>query len=230
MASNTSRLGLIKPTTLEPRAVGPLNTNADRIDEIAGAFLINDGATIPDAQAFDGMIVKEKTSGKVWVLQKNVGGTFDKKYIRYPWSFTGYTTGFNIGNAAWGEYGIQNFGGSTIGAGGGPVNSSSADLVNTELVIPVTGIYSIKGQVKWNPNSTGVRAACFNINHIAAAEDVNTADICNAAVPFAGSSNSISLLEQIPAGTTIGFNLYQNSGGILAATFVIFAVLLEVTS
>src|SRR6478752_6049738 len=141
MASNTTRAGLIKPTTLEPRAVGPLNTNADRTDELLGAFLINDGASIPDAQAIDGMIVKEKTSGKVWVLQKNVGGTFDRKYIRYPWSLTGFTSDFASGNG-WGSYGFLNYGGSSGpgGAGYGPVNSSAADIVGSVLILPITGI------------------------------------------------------------------------------------------
>jgi hypothetical protein len=229
----TPNYGFVQPQpgTGEPQDIAKINSNFDKVEKWGRVIWVNDGVTPPTVDLIDGATVAENTSGKIWVAKKNLGGTFDKKWIRYPYCFQGYTTGFAIANGGWLEYGIQNFGGTTIGAGGpgtGPVNASAADIVASEFVVPITGIWSVKGQVKWNPNNNGVRAACFNINHAASAEDVNTADICNAPTG-AGGSNSISLLEQIPAGTHIAFNLFQNSGGPLVATFVLFATLIQVT-
>ena len=234
MASNTTRAGLIKPTTLEPRAVGPLNTNADRTDELLGAFLINDGASIPDAQAMDGMIVKEKTSGKVWVLQKNVGGTFDRKYIRYPWSFSAFSSAIATGSGSWQNYGFLSYGGSSGpgGVGYGPVNSSAADLVGTRLVLPVTGIYNLVAVAKFASNSTGVRGLNFELSttipQTAPNEDINTGMILSAA---SGAQTQIrcQALEQFPAGQIVTLNSFQNSGVALTCTFVIFATLIAVT-
>lgn len=208
MASNTTRAGLIKPTTLEPRAVGPLNSNADRTDELLGAFLINDGATIPDAQAIDGMIVKEKTSGKVWVLQKNVGGTFDKKYIVYPYTISAYSTSFGVGHNAWAQYSF------TTWSPGVGVNSSAADIPAGKWVAPVTGTYVGYITAKWAANANFVRGINANINNTTPAEDNDRGDHVQGIAGVAVYTRT-HIAQKFTAGDTLNANLFQNSGGTL---------------
>lgn len=82
MSTLTSRLGLTKPVDAEPQDVATLDVNFDRLDQSIGVILVNDGVTPPNSQLFDGAIVKEKTSGLVWVAQKNAGtGNFDQVNI-----------------------------------------------------------------------------------------------------------------------------------------------------
>src|ERR1700755_1205891 len=89
----TPRLGLVKPQpgTGEPADIARINLNSDNIDKWIGAILVNDGVTPATAELFDGAVVKEKSSGKVWVAEKNVGGTFDKKWIRFPYQYRAFT-------------------------------------------------------------------------------------------------------------------------------------------
>src|SRR6185503_6900096 len=72
---------LLKPDPTDiVDVVNQINANYDKIDQWAGTILVNDGVTPPNSALFDGAIVKEKTSGQVWVAQWN-GTGYDKKYI-----------------------------------------------------------------------------------------------------------------------------------------------------
>jgi hypothetical protein len=85
MSTNTARLALVKPAGLEPQDIAVLNADLDKIDKMMGCILVNAGVTPPDADLFDGAIVKEKTTGITWVAQWN-GTTYDKRYITTgPW-------------------------------------------------------------------------------------------------------------------------------------------------
>lgn len=216
----TPRLGLVKPQpgTGEPQDVADLNSNADNIDKWAGAILVNDGVTPSTAELFDGAIVKEKTSGKVWVAQKNVGGTYDARYIRFPWQLNAFTTSVAVGTSAWGRYGLETYGGGSV-AGGGSINSSAADIVGQFIILPAKAIYHIKFQVKWQLNASGIRSANINFNDTASAEDINTVNVSQAN-SVALATNQTTYTDMLPAGTKVSVNLNQNSGVTLNATIV----------
>lgn len=222
----TSRLGLVKPqpATGEPVLVEDLNDNSEILDKWAGAIWVNPGVTPSTAELFDGAIVAERTSGKVWLAQKNGGGTFDKRWIRFPWQFTGFTASTAQSNGIWQERGIQNFGGGSL-IGAGPVNSSAADLVATRVVVPIKGIYSVRFHIDFASNNNNTRAACINFNASPAALDNNTGFV-TAAAQSAQTMFSVVCQELLPAGTELALNLFQNSGGSLNVGFQVFITLI----
>lgn len=95
----TLRAGILKPSGPDQVDISVINQSFDTIDSFLGAILVNDGVTPSNSQLFDGAIVKERTSGKVWVAQKNVGGGFDQNYIQLgaktQWGTPGTATGWS---------------------------------------------------------------------------------------------------------------------------------------
>ena len=223
----TPRMGLVKPQpgTGELADISKINSNMDKVDQWSGTIWVNDGVTPSTAELFDGAIVAEKTSGKVWMAQKNIGGTFDKKWIRYPWSACATTSGQAIGNGTWEHHGFINWGGASAGvAGGGPVNADASALSATALVVPIKGIYSGFIATQWTANTTGVRGVRVNFNNSSVGEDVNTTDI-RIATPAANTVHKAAFQELLPAGTTIAGDFYQSSGSGLIVNYVIFCTL-----
>lgn len=224
----TTNYGFVKPQpgTGEPQDITKINSNMDLIDKYAHVIWVNDGVTPATGDLIEGATVGEITSGKMWVAKKNIGGTFDKKWVRFPWSAVATTTNQPIANGTWGHHGFINWGGASIGVGGGggPVNADSSALSSTALVVPIKGIYSGFISAEWAPNSAGVRGLRINFNNSTPGEDVNTTDIRSAA-PAAKTTHRAVFQELLPAGTTIAGDFFQNSGSGLNVSFAVFATL-----
>src|SRR6478735_5907800 len=124
MATFTTRMGLTKPLGTEPRSVVPINANSDLLDAFMPCILVNDGVTPPTAALYDGALVKEKTSGKVWEARKNGGGTFDIVWVVYPYMFQAFGNGSHATGTTPLAYGWQNYNSSADRA----KNSSSAQI------------------------------------------------------------------------------------------------------
>jgi|SRR6478609_934093 len=224
----TTNYGFVKPQpgTGEPAAIEKINSNFDKVEKWGRVIWVNDGVIPATADLIEGSIVAEITSGKVWIAKKNVGGTFDRKFIRYPWSMSAFTTNFPVGTSGWAEYGFQNFGGGTFNGVGPPINSSAADIVGGRVVLPVKGLYSIRVNVNWAPNNTGIRASALSFNGIpltgSGPPNDNTSTYANT-VQNSDTRYSIFGNEVYPAGTQFCTAQYQNSGGTINLTIVVFA-------
>ena len=209
MATFTTRMGLTKPLGTEPRSVVPINANSDLLDAFMPCILVNDGVTPPTAALYDGAIVREKTSGKTWEARKNGGGTFDAKWIVYPWSIKTFNTGPVLSSGAF----VQN-----IGVGGfvSGINSSGASLSGSpaNIVAPVTGIYTLRSLYLWASNATGERTASFIFNGVNPQIDNESAV---APVPGGALTRQVNAeVVALTAGDTIGLWGHQSSGGALS--------------
>src|SRR6476620_1990946 len=90
----TERLGLIKPNrdTNTPLDIERLNLNMDVLDRAVGTSQVADGVIPPSVELYDGKLIVEKGSGKAWVAEKQTNGSYAKKWVKYPYLFTGYTS------------------------------------------------------------------------------------------------------------------------------------------
>jgi len=206
MATYSSRMGLIKPAGSEARSNVQLNTNADLLDKFMPCILVNDGVTPPTGDLYDGALVKEKTSGKLWEARKNGGGTFDKVWVRYPWNITAFTTGSAVGTGTtFTEWVLTTFSSGK--------NSSASDIVAGKIVLPVKGIYRVSWRHKWDPNSSGQRAARMLVNGVVESDKTEASVASCSALAF--TSLHMYWDHQFDAGTTLSSQLWQNSGGNL---------------
>lgn len=209
MADFTSRLGLIKPAGGEDRAVGPINTNSDRLDYIAGCILVNDGATPSDSVLFDGAIVREKTSGKIWEARKQLDGTFQKVWIRYPCHFVAEWSGtISAGSATtyttWGE--LNNVSLTQC------KNSGSSNLVSGRFVVPVKGLWQFWLTHQWAANGSGIRGTALNFNNTVFTAEFETLQLPNTLFTHV---NSLKFTNICDVGDTVCAAGWQNSGGSL---------------
>ena len=224
----TTDYGFVKPQpgTGEPAAIEKINSNFDKVEKFGRVIWVNDGVTPATADLIEGATVGEINSGKMWVAKKNIGGTFDKKWVRFPWSAVATASNQPIGNAVWEHHGFLAWGGASIGvAGGGPVNADASALSSTALVVPIKGIYSGFIAAEWFSNNAGVRGVRINFNNSPAGQDINTTDI-RSSPPSATTTHKAHFQEMLPAGTTIAGDFFQNSGGTLNVSYVIFCTLI----
>lgn len=209
MATFTSRMGLTKPLGTEPRSVTPLNLNADTLDAFMPFILVNDGVVPPTASLYDGAMVKEKTSGKVWEARKNGGGTFDVVWTIYPYTIRTFGSGAILATGS----SLQNIG---VGSFVDGINSSAANIANVpgQCVAPVAGIYNVQAIANWNSNSTGQRTLTISKNATVVVAEAEHAVNANGG----GIETKMrTMLAGIPlaAGDLMGLWGWQTSGGNL---------------
>lgn len=212
MANFTTRLGLTKPTGAEARAVTPLNTNADLIDKFLPCILVNDGVTPPTGDLYDGALVKERNSGIIWEARKNGGGTYDKVYVRYPFSLQVGKGGQSIANATVTEV---TFDTSTVNF---TKNSSAANINGSNrFVVPIKGIYLLHLHASWAANATGLRNLHHNFNGTANAGDLE--EVTQTATAAPSNTKQLTVLNKLMnANDTYTPSVYQTSGGALNVT------------
>lgn len=213
MPTPTARLGL--QLLADSEDISPQRSNFQRIDDISGALWVADGVTPSNSTLFDGCIVAEITSGKIWIARNNGVGGFTKKYITYPWWLVAYTTSATTTNG-WGKYGFNNF---YTGK-----NSTSADMVSGQVKIPITGVYSGYMKARYVSNNTGLRSANVNLNNVSPADDTNTGASTNTVIG-AYTHLSPQFKTSYNAGDLLSINSYQSSGGNLAVDFVVYITL-----
>ena len=218
MATYSNRMGLVKPAGSEPRSNSSIVTNADLTDKFMPCILVNDGVTPPTGDLYDGALVKEKTSGIIWEARKNGGGTFDKVYVRYPWSFKGSTAATSqASGTTYNTWGV-----TTWNSG----KNSSAAAINgsNELVIPIKGIYVIHWRYNFAVHPTGDRGGMLTLNGTDLSPDTEICEKSNST-----KLHGIELLHEIlfSAGDRITGKYFQNSGGNLSMSTHVRAVMIE---
>lgn len=155
----TPRLSLIKPArdTNTPLDVLRLNANSDIVDNAIGATHVNAGQTPAAAELYDGKIVREKSTSKVWVAEKQTNGTYLKRWINYPWNcrLTRLSSQGNaVGNQVWTTVHCATF------LDNNAVNATEADSFVSpgKIKVPISGLYSVDFGMIWDgePAATNV--------------------------------------------------------------------------
>lgn len=210
MATYTSRMGLIKPAGSEPRAVGPIASDMDLLDKFMPCILVNDGVTPPTGDLYDGALVKERTSGIIWEARKNGGGTYDKVYVRYPFTFNGQTTNQSVSSGT----AYQAIGYSTFIAG---KNSSAANISGGLFVAPVKGIWAIHLKASYTANATGSRALTARLNGANMNGNIAWLEVIGLATALGSFDAHLELhhVALLSVGDTLSAGIWQNSGGAL---------------
>jgi hypothetical protein len=132
----TPRLKLRKES--DDELIDQFEYNWPILDLYADSLQVADGVTPADSDLYEGCLVAERTSGKLWMAVANPASPpqWLKSYISYPWgiSVERVVNPFTVGLTD------QTF--STI-LPDNQVNSSAADLVGGKVKIPINGIYSV---------------------------------------------------------------------------------------
>ena len=204
MSTNTARLGLIKPAGADPQDVSQLNGNFDTLDKMAGFIMVNDGVTPPNTDLFDGAVVKEKTSGKVWVAQWN-GTSYDKKYPYYTYmgSFK-RTSGIP---AVVSDTNFRNV--AAFATYNGGVNSSASDMAAFNWKCPVGGWYGCAITAVWPSNASGYRGLRFG------ADTDMTSMVQGVSLSGIGTVQQHISIQEFAKNDAPGVYVWQNSGGNL---------------
>lgn len=223
MGSNTPRLGLYKPNevgeTVDVKT--QINNNYDQIDRVAGCLLVANGYTPPNTDLFDGCIVREKTSGKVWMAQKNVTGGFDQLWLSYPWFAV---ANFNVPTVP-SDLTPRRIGLASISASES-WNAPASTLVGTgNLQIPVKGLYQVTVHCNWGNNGTGNRYI-RPLDSDNFADDLLSVSIMTAVV---GNSTiqTITTSKILQAGQLLSIAMWQTSGVNLAPSGKIKYMLIQ---
>lgn len=187
--------GLIKPVpgTGETVRISDLNSNFDKLD--AGAILVENGTTPSNDQLYEGAIVKERTSGIVWVAQRNGLGGYNKSHIRYPYQFSAWTPG-NIVTMTGGyqTWGCANFRADVS------VNASSGEISHPDngWICPRTGIYTLHHRYVWGNNGSGGRRESIGL--IGGSGQFNELETNVMVNPLGITTNDIVSTKRIAAG------------------------------
>ena len=179
--------------------------NWDRLDDaFSGVIWVQPGITPDNTVLYDGAIVAETTTGKVWRAEKQVDGSFARKWIKYPWLISCVlvtpTTNPNQGEFLQGFSGID---------ANHCVNSSASDLVNTRIVVPHDGLYAIRARAGWSEggNYRSMRIAIDDV-----IDSLNAESIHGSWPTFPYVQNNLNLTRKLSKGQTVLVAIWQNSG------------------
>ena len=132
-----------------------------RLDEsLAGATWVTPG-TIPDESIlYDGMIVAENGTGKVWRAIKNESGSFSQFFIKYPWAYYGEVPTFQAVHNAWTYWG-------TAPVDARCFNAGAADLdFQSGVIIPLKAIYEFNCHMRLGTEVDNYGAISHRINGV----------------------------------------------------------------
>jgi hypothetical protein len=112
------------------------HANWDKLDQSYSGVIWVPNDTIPDSNIlYEGARVAELLSGKVWRAEKNLDGSYSRKWLKYPWLFSASFSQTNFPRGGddhpWPYTTVESQ----------CLNSGANDLVDGRLVIPVKGIY-----------------------------------------------------------------------------------------
>jgi len=216
-ATKTPRLDLTKES--DDEYIDQYPNNWPILDWRAGELVVADGTTPADNQLFDGLVVREATTGKSWIATKQPNGTYTKTWLTYPWQASAYTAAQAVGTATAGTYTTYGFASYDAAKA---INSTSADLNGTgQIVLPIPGIYALYLQVRWtDPDaSDSQRWAQIRINNNNTRPEWNEdGQHTNSNVVANIVTQELSITQALP----IDCRLWQNSGSTknCAITFI----------
>jgi hypothetical protein len=177
------------------------------LDYYADSIIVNNGVTPPDSELYDGCLVAERTSGKLWMASRNLAtGLFDKSWIVYPWTIESSKTFATNGS----NNVLQGF--PTLEAAN-CVNAGAADIEagTSYIIIPIAGIYAIWTTLHIN----GTGAASKTYNNVVVMDTVGQSgtemimDSISGQDAVAGWDGNYAM----GAGTKVGFRIGDFSGG-----------------
>ena len=192
----TSRLKLSVES--DDELIDQFEYNWPILDKYAGGLLVNDGVTPPDNELYEGCVVQEVTSGKMWMAMKDPNtGAFVKSWLIYPWSIAVNTGGVSIPVAAPGA--TRGF---TTLMTADCINSSAADLNGSGHVkIPIDGIYTLNFVNHHVSDPDNAYCTYMVINGTATDRHMVIARTTTAATYMASTSGN----EKLKANDTIGY-------------------------
>jgi hypothetical protein len=161
MVAYTERLGL--SVSSEDDELDACRPNWDRLDSsYSGALWVTPG-TIPDESIlYEGLVVAEIGTGKVWRAIRNENGQYSQTWIKYPWLWSGGRTGTFATRGAWtrAPMGTQMVTAHCVNASASDIDPGGA------LVLPINAIYIYSLSVFLDPNgdTTGNRGHSVAFN------------------------------------------------------------------
>jgi hypothetical protein len=221
--SYTPRLGLYVPGFDDE--LDAERSNWDRLDNtMSGAIWVTPGTIPEDDLLYDGAMIAENGTGKVWRAQKNSSGVYQKHWIKYPWMLQAdinYTcpSGTTLNENGWGHF-------EPIRS----INSDSSALVGGRVVVPVSGLYQICNIIRWSALGGAAGAMIVHTVGINATQDVINTEIVHAPL----SDNTCVTVNQmnryLQAGDSIVTYLWQNTGATANYTSIIRVILVRPVS
>ena len=202
MREYTPRLKLITET--DDELIDPFAQNWPILDTFAGNKVVADGVTPPNNELFDGCIVSEQTSGKVWIARLDpLTGTFTKHWAIYPWQIAISKQFFCVKEAGAFKPIPMDF-----LEGGQCINSSMADVVAGRVVTPIKGIYDVIGHGQWQytPADFGARSMLISFNDDS---DYTVSEECGEAMYNVKYNSSTMRTQPLDAGVTITLKVWN---------------------
>lgn len=178
------------------------------LDNFAGVKLVAAGVMPPTSELWDGTIVAEKSTGIIWMAHlKPDTGTYERKYLVYPWSAACSNASFTIATGvslkdvpltAHDSTREQNFNGPT----------------GNKIIAPVEGVYSVDGTISWTPLGVGQREMLLAFN--SSNDFMRNEDLLNAASTGNRDMSRVSEYAHMKAGDSVTMRCWQNAGSTIS--------------
>lgn len=219
MATPTPRLGISLDADIDP--IEAFRANFSRIDQAMPVLWVNAGVVPADALLYDGAIVAELVTGKVWMAHKNIGGTYDHIWLKYPYT----CCAINVTDP-FGTGGAYSYRSPLTFSSAWSFNAVAGDISASGWTVPVTGIYSITTNLRWANNTTGQRGGLYAIN--AVNQNNETENVVIAAAGAIDTTHRIHMNRILQAGDVIATAAFQNSGVTINLYQIFTATLVQV--
>jgi hypothetical protein len=187
--------------------------NWDALDSAQGVIWVAADVIPSSAQLYDGAIVAEITTGKVWRAERDLNGNFIRKWIKYPWLIVASSTG-PITSTAVAENELGYTAVSTIDS----VNANRNDLIDGRAIAPIKGIYSGVDIMRWEATGStagGLRSHRMKINSTTYPEETETLE---APGRLNQAFNLCFFTFVLNPGDGVSSTVWQNSAGSQANT------------
>jgi hypothetical protein len=204
----TDRLGMRVPGMDDE--LDALRPNWDRLDNtMSGAIWVADGVTPENNLLFEGALIAERNSGKVWRAARNQSGQYEKKWIKYPWIICANSqlVDFGANDVADHPWGFDSVDLNNC------VNANLSDIVGTFIKVPIHGLYTGTLIARWGPNipANGTRRVCAMYD---GAADAYNSEVFK--IPASYNANGYAICStkferELLAGQTIIPSIYQTS-------------------
>jgi hypothetical protein len=202
----TPKLGLLVPDV--DSEIDSARSNWDRLDETQGVIWVAPDVVPSNDQLYEGAIIAETTTGKVWRAEKDLNGNLIRKWIKYPWMIAASAAGAITSTAvAENELGYTTV--STLDS----VNANRNDLVDGRAIAPVKGIYAGVDIMRWEATGStagGLRSHRMKINSTTYPEETETLE---APGRLNQAFNICFFTFVLNAGDGVSATVWQNSAG-----------------
>jgi hypothetical protein len=211
--TTTPRLGLIKPSKdiQTPLDIDRLNLNADLLDKALPVNVLPN-TTPPASELYDGKIVREKTTGIVWMAELQTNGSYIKRFITYPYIYIASSSDRVVAaSSTWQKFGWDSFAvpGATASYSGS-VNATKNEMTSDFFWrAPFKGMFMMRYQdwFEYTNNTLQFFASVFSYNNVD--DGANTQTLAqnnpNYTVRYTNSCVYTRLLQ---AGDIIGHKIY----------------------